>query len=102
MRKVGYRETLELLVGGPLKNHQHTLRKVSPLFAKLQSNTRYYLVHGKADRLVPYNQSELLAKRYSEAGNFVDLTLVPDGSHSLVGGPKMYGKILRACLAGLK
>lgn len=97
--QLGYRKTLELLVGGPLKNHQQTLRKVSPLYAKLQTGARFYLAHGTADRLVPHNQSELLLKRYSGAGHFVDLTIVPDGSHTLVGGPKMYAKIVKACLS---
>ena len=89
----GYRETLELLVGGSLEDRQQALRDASPLHLPVAEGSRFYLAHGIEDRRVPYQQSISLAKHLSGAGNLVDLTLVPDGSHTVVGGPLMYEKI---------
>ena len=92
----GYTETLELLVGGPLEENQQALRQASPLYLEVAEGSRFYLAHGTADRRVPYQQSLALAKRLAGIGRYVDLTLIPDGSHTVVGGPLMFEKIRRA------
>ena len=43
------------------------------------------LIHGTADEVVPYQQSEEMAAQLKEAGVPVELILIPDVGHSLIG-----------------
>jgi len=50
-------------------------------------------VHGTADPLVPYDQSERLAQALREQGVRCDLILVPDAGHCFAGHPDIGGLI---------
>jgi len=42
----------------------------------------FWLIHGDADSIVPYQQAELFAKALKDAGNSVELTTRPGGEHA--------------------
>lgn len=90
-----FRETLELLMGGNLEEREQLLKEASPLHTAEKSTADYLLVHGLEDRLIPYEQSLLLSTKLAHLGRFVQLHLLPDGSHSLVGGPNLWHALRR-------
>lgn len=53
----------------------------------------FLLIHGDADRVVPFSQSEILNKRMQESGGSVRLIRIPGGGHgdaSFFGKPDLY------------
>ncbi|QDU97185.1 alpha/beta hydrolase fold domain-containing protein [Lignipirellula cremea] len=63
------------LVGGQLTEHQETARQASPSHYVSAGDPPFLLLHGTADNVVPYSQSELLHKLLQKAG--VASLLVP-------------------------
>lgn len=88
----GYRETLERFVGAPLDLEK--LKAASPIHSLAGSSARYILVHGTEDRTVPYQQSLQMTKALAQSNLNVELALVPHGSHTVVGGPKIWDRIV--------
>ena len=96
----GYRETLERFVGAPLDLEK--LKAASPLHNLGRRGTRYLLVHGTEDRTVPYQQALQMAGALAKSQVDVELFLIPQGSHTVVGGPVLWNRIVallstRAC-----
>ena len=88
----GYRDTLELLVGTPLEEYLDELKAVSPVYNL--GTARYILIHGTEDRLVPYQQAIQMTMALARAQVNVELMLVPRGSHTVVGGPIVWNRIV--------
>jgi acetyl esterase/lipase len=72
----------ELLAGG---NDDHTLAVASPISYVTSAAPPFLLIHGTADRVVPYEQSEVLTKALNDAG--VSARLVPiEGADHIFNG----------------
>ena len=62
---------------------EEVMRAMSPVY-EVRDGSSYppmLIVHGDADHLVPFRQSELMAERLSETGNEVTLVRVPGADH---------------------
>lgn len=81
-----FRETLENLVGAPAEEHEDRLLKASPA-RTWSSEAPLILFHGLEDRRVPYQEAIEMSRVAHKKGSRVSLWLIPDGSHTVVGGP---------------
>ena len=88
----GYRETLERFVGTPLELEK--LKAASPVHNLAGSSASYLLIHGTQDRTVPYQQAIQMTKALTQSELYVELVLVPHGSHTVVGGPRIWDRIV--------
>ena len=64
-------------------DHEEVMRGMSPLY-EVKNGVPcppMLIVHGDADQLVPFRQSERMAERLSETGNEVTLVRVPGADH---------------------
>jgi acetyl esterase/lipase len=66
-------------LGGSLKDHMELARSASPTSYMHADEPPMLVVHGTSDRLVPYNQAELLVEAMDKAG-------APYYFHTVVGG----------------
>jgi dipeptidyl aminopeptidase/acylaminoacyl peptidase len=67
--------------GGTYAEEQRTYRAASPLSHVGTGAAPFLLMHGDADVLVPYEQSELMRAALSAAGVAVELLRIPGGGH---------------------
>ncbi|MFI8260032.1 alpha/beta hydrolase fold domain-containing protein [Streptomyces sp. NPDC085665] len=79
----------DALLGVPAAEQAEPARFASPVtYAVPGSNPPpFLLVHGTADGLVPYSQSETLAEALTGAGGEVTLQPVADADHIFLGSP---------------
>lgn len=61
------------------------LREMSPLEHITPDLPPFLLIHGTADTVVPYNQSERMLNKLKAAGNSAELIAVEGGGHGLRG-----------------
>jgi dipeptidyl aminopeptidase/acylaminoacyl peptidase len=71
-----------LLAGG---DDEHTLAVASPMSYVTPAAPPFLLIHGTADTVVPYVQSEVLAQALSTAGVTAQLVPVKDADHIFNG-----------------
>lgn len=90
-----YRETLEKLLGGPIEEHEEALKAASPRQVWKSPSTRLLLFQGLEDGKVPYTEATEMARTAQRAGSPVELRLLPDGSHTVVGGPEGWDLMLK-------
>jgi acetyl esterase/lipase len=69
------------LLGGPLQERPELARRASPLTYVGQDAPPFLILHGKADRIVPYGQGELFYDALAEAGADVELITLPHAGH---------------------
>ncbi len=69
------------LVGGPIQDYPDKVRRVNPITYVTKSAPPFLIVHGTLDRLVPFNQSELLVAALEAAGAPVNFHPVEGGGH---------------------
>jgi acetyl esterase/lipase len=69
------------LVGGPIQDNPDKVRRVNPITYVNKSAPPFLIVHGTLDRLVPFNQSQLLAAALEAAGASVKFHPVEGGGH---------------------
>ncbi len=69
------------LLGGPVKTLPEAVRSADPITYVSPNNPPFLIVHGDADRVVPYNQSEILFDALKKAGVDVELVTVQGGGH---------------------
>lgn len=89
-----YEDTLEKLLGGPLEEHPGVLQALSPALTWSAAGTSLLLFHGLEDRKVPYTEAGEMARAANHAGSQAEVRLLPDGSHTVVGGPQGWARIL--------
>lgn len=89
-----FRETLEKLLGGSIEEHEEALKAASPRQVWKSPSTRLLLFQGLEDRKVPYTEATEMARTAQRAGSPVELRLLPDGSHTVVGGPEGWNLML--------
>jgi acetyl esterase/lipase len=63
------------LIGGAVQENKETAREASPITYVTRDDPPFLILHGTADPLVPFNQSERLSRTLKEAG--VDCLFVP-------------------------
>jgi len=71
-----------LLAGG---DDEHTLAVASPMSYVTPAAPPFLLIHGTADTVVPYVQSEVLAQALSNAGVSAQLVPIKDAEHIFDG-----------------
>jgi acetyl esterase/lipase len=69
------------LVGGPIQDNPDKVRRVNPITYVDKNAPPFLIVHGTLDRLVPFNQSELLVAALKAAGASVKFHPVEGGGH---------------------
>ena len=89
-----YRPTLEELIGGPAEENAEALKSASPYHQVSSQSGEFLIFHGTGDRRVPYREALSLAKAVASQDGFVAVQILPNGSHSLVGGPSGWKQIL--------
>ncbi|MDG4856877.1 alpha/beta hydrolase [Streptomyces sp. T-3] len=83
-----YPNPFTTLLGGTPGQLPEQARAASPVtYAESPAAPPFLLVHGTADGLVPYSQSEVLAKALSQAGGEVTLQPVDGADHIFLGAP---------------
>jgi acetyl esterase/lipase len=76
-----------LLIGGTLPENPDKARRASPVIYVSKGDAPMLLVHGDADPLVPWNQSEELCAALKKAGVDATLHIVKGGGHGTGFGP---------------
>ncbi|WP_406176746.1 alpha/beta hydrolase fold domain-containing protein [Streptomyces sp. NBC_00996] len=69
------------LLGGPLQQRPQLARRASPSTYVGQDAPPFLILHGKADRIVPYGQGELFYEALAKAGADVELITLPHADH---------------------
>lgn len=69
------------LVGGPIQDHPDKVRRANPITYVNKGAPPFLIVHGTLDRLVPFNQSQLLAAALEAARASVQFHPVEGGGH---------------------
>lgn len=78
-----------LLIGTPIQDAKRLARAASPISYVSSDDAPMLLVHGDADPLVPFNQSEILHAALRKAGTSATLVRVRDGGHGGFQNPKV-------------
>jgi acetyl esterase/lipase len=82
------------LIGGALLDNKDKAAQASPITYVSKETPPFLIMHGDADRSVPFNQSELLQAALQKAG--VDSTLIPEkGIGHGFSGPQYLPPILK-------
>lgn len=71
------------LLGGPLQSQAEAAKQASPLTYVDQAAPPFLILHGQADRIVPYAQGESLYRALAEAGADATLISLPYADHGL-------------------
>jgi acetyl esterase/lipase len=69
------------LVGVPIQDNPDKARRVNPITYVTKDAPPFLIVHGTLDRLVPFNQSQLLAAALEAVGASVKFHSVDGGGH---------------------
>ena len=78
---------LAKLIGGPLKDHQETGRKASPVTYITPDDAPFLIIHGDKDTLVPYSQATEFETALKAAHVPATLLTGTDGGHVFLSGP---------------
>jgi len=78
-----------LLVGGAIADHPEAARNASPVHHVKKGGAPMLLVHGTADKLVPYGQSVKLSKSLEDVGVMAPLITIEGGGHGQGFGPSV-------------
>ena len=77
------------LLGGPILERREIAREASPTTHVSKDDPPFLLIHGDKDPLVPFDQSERLAKALKAAGVEVGLIKVEGGGHGNFRNPEL-------------
>jgi acetyl esterase/lipase len=82
-------------IGGPIQEHPERVARANPIayITPDRPIPPFLIVHGDADPLVPFNQSELLAAALEAVGADYRFHRVAGGGH---GGPALESEVIRA------
>ncbi len=81
--KVGNSPEAALIKGNPADNLD-MIALLNPITFIDKKDPQFLVIHGEADNVVPYCQSELFAKALKEKGLLNEFISVPDGQHGPV------------------
>ncbi len=81
------------LVGGPLPQHKDAARSASPIIYVTRDDPPFLIFHGTADPLVPFNQSERLARAMKDAGVSCIFVKVVEAGHGGFRTPEVGRRI---------
>ena len=70
-----------LLIGGPILDNKDRAAAANPIAYVTKDDPPFLIVHGDADKLVPYNQSELLEAALKKFGVPVSFYTIKGGGH---------------------
>jgi acetyl esterase/lipase len=73
------------LIGAPVQERPDLVARADPCRWATKDAPPYLIMHGTRDRLVPFGQSELLARRLRELGVRVDLRPIEGADHVFDG-----------------
>ena len=77
------------LVGGAIQEHKDRVAQANPITYVSEDDAPFLIVHGDQDKLVPYQQSELLADALEKADVPVTFYRVEGGGHGWFKDPKV-------------
>lgn len=80
------------LIGGPVLENKDKARRANPITYVSKDDPPFLIMHGDKDRLVPINQSELLAEALKSAGLKVTFHVVRGAGHGF-GAPEHFGLV---------
>jgi acetyl esterase/lipase len=86
------------LVGGPIQENKERVARANPITYVTPTAAPFLIVHGEADPLVPYHQSQLLDKALKQAGVPVQFYTVRGGGHGGFTDPRV-SELTKAFLA---
>ena len=72
-----------LLVGAPIQEVPEKTNKINPIAYVTADDPPFLILHGDQDRLVPFQQSQMLDDALKAAGVSTTLILVPGAGHGL-------------------
>ena len=98
---VAYRQATSMLVGGRVLDHKDKVTQANPITWITKDDPPFLIVHGDQDKVVPYQQSELLAAALEKAGVPVTLQIVKDGPHGVMT-PELFRMVNEFFDANLK
>ncbi|WP_369386962.1 alpha/beta hydrolase fold domain-containing protein [Streptomyces sp. CG1] len=85
-----YPNPFDSLLGGPETERRERARAASPVtYAADDGAPPFLLIHGREDQVVPYSQSEVLARVLKDAGGDVTLRPVEGADHIFLGSPEV-------------
>ncbi|MFB7507680.1 alpha/beta hydrolase [Streptomyces broussonetiae] len=85
-----YPNPITTLLGGPEEERQERARAAAPLtYATGATPPPFLLIHGREDQVVPYSQSETLARALTDAGGEVTLRPVEGADHIFLGSAEV-------------
>jgi acetyl esterase/lipase len=77
------------LIGGAILENKDKAAKANPIAYVTKTDAPFLIVHGDADKLVPYNQSELLEAALKKTNVPVSFYTVKGGGHGGFDDPKI-------------
>lgn len=77
------------LIGGAILENKDKAARANPIAYVTKDDAPFLIVHGDADKLVPYNQSELLEAALKKANVPVSFYTVKGGGHGGFNDPKI-------------
>ena len=84
-----------LLIGGPIQLNKEKVEEANPITYVTEETPPFFIAHGDADPLVPYNQSELLYEALRKAQDQVTFYKIAGAGH---GGPAFDSDMMRAAV----
>ena len=73
-----------VLLGGAPSAHPDLVKALNPMSYLDKKDPMFLVIHGDADPVVPYCQSEFFARTLQEKGRLADFITVPGGNHGPV------------------
>ena len=92
----------EKLFGGKLGTIDAQMKAGSPMTYVRAGLPPFLIMHGNADRLVPFAQSQMFYDALKEKGNDAELITVPGQGHGFFDGKEYYDKIIAFFIRTLK
>lgn len=73
-----------MLIGGAPADNLDMIKLLNPMTYIDANDPKFIVIHGDADPVVPYCQSEYFAEALKKNGNLVEFITVPEGQHGPV------------------
>jgi len=81
------------LIGGALQEHKDKARSASPITYVTSDDAAFFIAHGTADPLVPFNQTETFAAALEKSKVPVYVETIEEGGHGGFEGPKLNARL---------